>query len=61
MIGNYFYGNTKLQDRETQYFYLKTIWDPVAWEIYWEGIRNNLKTKIANSNATTFLEVNDGD
>ena len=47
---------------EYQYLTCKNIiFDPIAVEIYWRGVRDKLKTKIANSNATTFLEVNDGD
>jgi hypothetical protein len=51
-------GKKELHD---EYLYLSTniIFDPIAYEILWDGVRNRLKTKIANSNATTFLEVND--
>jgi hypothetical protein len=45
-----------------EYLYItknNIIFDPIAIEIYWQMVRNNLKKKIANSNATTFLEVSD--
>ena len=55
------YNGNKEFEKELTYRYINNniIFDPIACEIYWEGVRNNLKNKIANSNATTFIEVND--
>jgi len=52
-------GEKESPDKYLYYNTTNIIFDPIAVEIYWQGVRDKLKTKIANSNATTFLEVND--